>query len=102
MTKTRSDVSVWPLGMPDENINGSRLPNNESILRNFLFHHQERGMTIVGSAKATIHSTMVIWNKARIPTQRTDSAVRKLRKLYNDYYDLKKICLSSKGELRNV
>ena len=97
MTKTRNNVSVWLLGLPDENITGSGLPNNGSILRYFLFDHQERGMTIVDSAKATIHSTMVIWNKARIPTQCTDLAVHKLRKLYNDYCDLKKNCLSLKA-----
>ena len=94
MTKTRSDVSVLLLGMPDENIAGSGLPNNGSILRNFLFLHQERGMTIADRAKANIHFTIVIWNKARIPTQRTDLALRKIRKQYNDYCNLKRVaCL---------
>ena len=100
MTKTRNNVSVWLLGMPDENITGSGLPNNGSIVRNFFFHNQEHEMTIEDSAKATIHSTMVIWNKAHIATQCTDSAVRKLRTLYNDYCDFKKNCLSLKAGYR--
>src|SRR6218665_2132987 len=53
-------------------------------------------MTIAGSAKATIHATLVIWAKARIPTQRIDSCVRKLRKLYDDYFDLKRNRLTQK------
>src|SRR6218665_823797 len=96
MAKTRSAVSVWLIGMPNENILGSGLPTNGSILRNFLFHHQERGMTIADSAKATIHATLVIWAKAHIPTQRIDSCVRKLRKLYDDYSDLKRNRLTQK------
>src|SRR6218665_354673 len=61
MAKTRSAVSAWLIGMPNENILGSGLPTNGSILRNFLFHHQERGMRIADSAKATIQAKLVIW-----------------------------------------
>jgi hypothetical protein len=53
-------------------------------------------MTIAESAKATIQATLMIWAKARIPAQRTDSCVRKLRKLYDDYSDLKKNRLKQK------
>ena len=97
MAKTRSAVSVWLIGMPNENILGSGQPTNGSILRNFLFHHQELGMTFADSAKATIHSTLMIWAKARIPMQRIDSCVRKLRQLYDDYSDLKRNRLTQKG-----
>ena len=53
-------------------------------------------MTIANSAKATIHATLVIWAKAHIPTQRIDSCMRKLRKLYDDYSDLKRNRLTQK------
>ena len=55
-----------------------------------MFHHQEKGQKISSTAKAAIDATIAIWNKARIPTQRIDSGVRKILKLYNEYCALKK------------
>lgn len=86
---------MWLLGMPDKEILGSGLPTNGAILRNFMYHHSEEGLSIADSAKRTVDAAVGIWAKARIPTQRADSAMRKLRKLYDTYCLLKKNRLKS-------
>jgi len=95
MAVTRSSAQVWLLGMPDKEILGSGLPTNCAILRNFMYHHSEEGLSIADSAKRTVDAAVGIWAKARIPTQRADSAMRKLRKLYDTYCLLKKNRLKS-------
>jgi hypothetical protein len=100
MAMTRSSPKVWLLGKPDKDILCSGLPTNGAVLRNFLFHHQEKGLKISDSAKAAVDTTLVIWQKARIPTQRVDSGVRKLSKLYDEYCTLKKNRLSPKEGYR--
>jgi len=100
MAKTRSCPQVWLLGMPDKDILGCGLPTNGAILRNFMFHHQTNGLTVAHAAKATIDAALLIWARARIPTQRVDSAVRKLRKLYDEYCVLKKTRLMQKESCR--
>jgi len=89
MATTRNSPKVWLLGKPDRDIVGSGLPTNGAVLRNFMYHHQEEGLTVVDSASMTIDAALVVWAKARIPTQRKDSAIRKLRKLFDQYNKLK-------------
>ena len=65
-----------------------------------MFRHQTNGLTVAHAAKATIDAALLIWARARIPTQRVDSAVRKLRKLYDKYCVLKKTRLMQKESCR--
>ena len=46
--------------------------------------------TVMDSAALTIEATLAIWEKARIPAQRKDNCMRKLRKLFEQYRSLKK------------
>ena len=62
--------------------------------------HLQNGCTVGESAKAAIEAIMFIWEKARIPAQRVDSGVRKLRKLYIQYCLLKKNRLTPKNSCR--
>ena len=55
-----------------------------------MYHHTEEKRTVKDSAKLAIKATLNFREKARIPTQRIDSAERKLLKLYDEYYLLKK------------
>ena len=59
-----------------------------------MYHHTEEKRTVKDSAKLAIKATLNFWEKARIPTQRIDSAERKLLKLYDEY------CLLKKARLR--
>lgn len=60
---------------------GPSLPTYGDILRNFMYHDSER-LSISESEKHTVDAAGS-WAKARIPTQLSDSAVRKLRKSYD-------------------
>lgn len=60
------------------------------MLRRFHFHHIEEKQPVNQSVKNTVNIVLEIWKKARIPTQRADSAERKLKKLLETYNLLKK------------
>jgi hypothetical protein len=87
---TRSSAEVWLIGKASKQLSSSRLATNGDVLRCLLFHHLEEHLTIKDSIHHTIQELIVMWNKARIPTQRIDSGERKLQKLYDSYLLLKK------------
>lgn len=88
-SKTRSSPEIWMLGHFQEDITSSGLPTNKEVLRKFMFHHQEKGLCVGESAKVAVNATVSFWNRARIPTQRIDSAIRKFNKLLKYYHALK-------------
>ena len=87
LASTRSSPQRCLLGVPDKHFLGSGLPKNGAILRNFIFHYQNR-LTVGEATKATIVAALVIRENARIPAQCVDSGVRKLWKLYEHRFVL--------------
>ena len=94
MSGTQTSPTVWLVGKPQKDITCSNLPTNLLVLKKLLYHHTEEKRTVKDSAKLAIKATLNFWEKARIPTQRIDSAERKLLKLYDEY------CLLKKARLR--
>ena len=47
-------------------------------------------MNLADSLKSACEAIIAVWDRGRIPTQRIDSCIRKLRKLYENYLALKK------------
>ncbi|KAG0722701.1 hypothetical protein GWK47_044016 [Chionoecetes opilio] len=52
--------------------------------------HLKQNLLSTESFKKTCEACCAIWTRARIPTQRLDSCVRKLEKLIREYQNLKK------------
>ncbi|XP_050549011.1 uncharacterized protein LOC126910464 [Daktulosphaira vitifoliae] len=90
LKSTRTSATVWLIGKPTETFSFARLPSKEDVLRFFHFHHLEKKQTFKKSIRSTAESVLEVWEKARIPTQRIDSVERKLSKLVDEYYLLKK------------
>lgn len=88
--ETRSAPKNWLLGKPKRHLSTARLPRGLDVLRLVQFHHLEDEKTLPESYKLACEKVISIWQRARIPTQRIDSCVRKLSKLYDKYISLKK------------
>ncbi|KAG7154773.1 hypothetical protein Hamer_G018501 [Homarus americanus] len=91
MKKTRSYVDVWILGKPSSELSHQvRLPTNGNILRYVVFHHMEQNELLNRSFRLAADGVLEMWTKARIPTQSVDSVIRKIKKLHEQYVNLKK------------
>src|SRR5580693_4805561 len=86
---TRSCPEVWLIGKSTNHLPSSRLPSNGDVLRSLMYYHVEEHATIRSSISCAVKDILKIWMIARIPTQRIDSCVRKLNKLYDSYHVLK-------------
>ncbi len=85
----RSDPQHWLIGKPISLLSTARLPRMLDVLQLLQFHHLTEGRTLPESYKMTCDAVICIWMRARIPTQRVDSCVRKLSKLHQNYLALK-------------
>ena len=86
----RSDPQNWLLGNPISQLSTARLPRGIDVLQLVQFHHLNEGKTLPESYQKACDEAISVWERARIPTQRVDSCVRKLSKLYEHYQSLKK------------
>jgi hypothetical protein len=86
----RSAPEHWLLGKTVSHLSTARLPRGLDILRLINFHHCEEGKSLPESYKLACEAAIGVWARARIPTQRIDSCVRKLKKLHEEYMSLKK------------
>ena len=87
---SRSAPENWLLGKSDSQLTTARLPRNLDVLRLLKFYHIDEGRTIPASYKLACEAVSTVWERAKIPTQRIDSCVRKLSKIHNKYVSLKK------------
>lgn len=98
---TRGATKAWLIGQPQKDITTARLPSKRQVLQKFLFHHQTEKQTVAQAIKMTIPAVLEYWEKARVPAQRVDNAERKLKKLHQEYADLRKT-MNSKCEKRTI
>jgi hypothetical protein len=85
----RSAPENWLIGKPISQLSTARLPRMLDVLQLLQFHHFIEGRTLPESYKMACDAVIFIWMRARIPTQRVDSCVRKLSKLHENYLALK-------------
>ena len=90
MSQRRSSAEVWMLGKRTDQLSGSHLPTNGDVLRLLMFFHAEQKLTLKEAAAKSVSPVIELWQRARIPYQRTDSGIRIVMKLYDDYTKLKK------------
>src|SRR5215468_8605699 len=86
----RSAPEHWLLGKPTCITSTARLPRALDALRCVQFYHLEEKMNLADSLKSACEAIIAVWDRGHIPTQRIDSCIRKLRKLYENYLALKK------------
>src|SRR6188768_3459190 len=87
---TRSVDKVWLLGFPCERITGARLPSGLDVMRNFLFYHRTRKLTISESAKCVHDQLVPFWMKSRIPMIQEKHIITKIKDLYDEHVHLMK------------
>ena len=86
----RSSSESWLLGASISQLSAGRLPRGLDVLRLLQFHHVTEKKTLAESYRITCCEVIEVWNRARLPTQRPDACVRKLKKLHERYLKLKK------------
>ena len=88
--RTRSAEKVWLIGYPLETIMGARLPSGHDVMRNFVFYHRSKKLTINASTQEVFAQVMPFWEKSRIPTRQKHHIVQKIKQLYSEYSGLMK------------
>ena len=69
---------------------GSRLPTKLQFLQKYFFHKKREHLGRIKSLNLSLDAVMVFWERARIPTMRRDSALRKMEFLVRLYDKLVK------------
>ena len=90
VTSTRSSPECWLLEKPVDSLSYARLPTKRDVLSLCLFHHVVEKKTVSEGLNLTCGKVLSVWERARIPSQRVDACVRKLRGIYDKYQALKK------------
>lgn len=89
-TSNRSSLECWLLGKPVDSLSCARLPRKRDVLSLYLFHHVVEKKTVMEGLNLACGKVLTVWERARIPTQRVDACVRKLRGIHDKYQALKK------------
>ena len=88
--KLRKDFYVCLVGYISNQIVGAKLPSNRQVLRVFFYNVRVVKLTTKESAILVIQEVSIFWQKARIPTKRSDHCFEKLLKLYDEWKGLQK------------
>ena len=96
--KLRKDFHVCLVGYISNQIVGAKLPSNRQVLSVFFYNVRVVKLTTKESAILVIQEVSIFWQKARIPTKRSDHCVEKLLKLYDEWKGLQKNLTSGAGK----
>ncbi len=88
--KLRKDFHVCLVGYISNQIVGAKLPSNRQVLRVFFYNVRVVKLTTKESEILVIQEVSIFWQKARIPTKRSDHCVEKLLKVYDEWKGLQK------------
>lgn len=86
----RSAPANFLIGKPVPHLSTARLPRGLYVLRIVQFYNLNEKRTLPVSCKLTCEQVITVWERARMPTQRIDSCVRKVSKLFERYRSLRK------------
>ena len=88
--KLRKDFHACLVVYISNQIVGAKLPSNRQVLHVFFYNVRVVKLTTKESAILVIQEVSIFWQKARIPTKRSDHCVEKLLKLYDEWKCLQK------------
>ena len=87
--QTRSE-KLFLLDHDESQIIGAKLPSNVQVLRVLFYNIRKVRLNLHASASLVVKEIEVIWEKARIPTKKTQHSITKLESLYNDWRALQR------------
>ena len=96
--KLRKDFHACLAGYISNQVVGAKLPSNRQALRVFFYNVRVVKLTTKESAILVIQEVSIFWQKARLPTKRSDHCVEKLLKLYDEWKGLQKNLTSGAGK----
>ena len=85
---TRAKTEVFLIGHPDENIASHGLPTKLQVLKKYFYHHKRHKLGRTKCLNLCLDAILTFWERARIPTMRRDSALRKMDSLVKEYDNL--------------
>ncbi|KAG0728413.1 hypothetical protein GWK47_032521 [Chionoecetes opilio] len=87
--RSRSATEVWLLGQPEPNpCWGKQLPKNGQMLRRFFHFVRVQRKSVKEAASLVTAEVAVVWEKARIPTQKKSRCVERILRLYASWQNL--------------
>ncbi|KAG0720272.1 hypothetical protein GWK47_048864 [Chionoecetes opilio] len=87
--RSRSATEVWLLGQPEPNpCWGKQLPKNGQVLRRFFHFVRVQRKSVKEAASLVTAEVAVVWEKARIPTQKKSRCVERILQLYASWQNL--------------
>ncbi|KAG0716052.1 hypothetical protein GWK47_010511 [Chionoecetes opilio] len=87
--RSRSATEVWLLGQPEPNpCWGKQLPKNGQVLRRFFHFVRVQRKSVKEAASLVTAEVAVVWEKARIPTQKKSRCVERILRLYASWQNL--------------
>jgi len=81
-TLTRSKDKIWMIGHPCETLTGARLPSGRDVMRNFVYYHRLKKLTIADSVCKIYEQLLPFWLKSRLPVRQKQHVIQKLKDLY--------------------
>ncbi|KAG0710557.1 hypothetical protein GWK47_022572 [Chionoecetes opilio] len=87
-TFTLSHRSVVFLGTRTEPLLGKQLPKNGQVLRRFFHFVRVQRKSVKEAASLVTAEVAVVWEKARIPTQKKSRCVERILRLYASWQNL--------------
>lgn len=86
----RIDTDIYLIGELQHQIVDDKLPSNRQVLSVFFFNTRLLGHTKEESVRLVVKEVEVFWEKAKIPTSKSDYCGKKVMKLYEEYRSLQK------------
>ncbi|KAG0716815.1 hypothetical protein GWK47_008769 [Chionoecetes opilio] len=87
--RSRSATEVWLLGQArTEPCWGKQLPKNGQVLRRFFHFVRVQRKSVKEAASLVTAEVAVVWEKARIPTQKKSRCVERILRLYASWQNL--------------
>lgn len=88
--RLRKDSNLYLIGSVCHQIMGAKLPSNRQVLCVYFYNTQVAKLSSIQSETLVAEEVAIFYNKARIPTAMTHNNSLKVRRLVNEYKDLKK------------
>lgn len=85
METRASRERIFLIGVMQEGIEGNKLPSVRQVLQVFFYELRSEKGTVRSSATRAIRLAEEFWQKARIPTKRTQKSIEKLEEIYRHW-----------------
>lgn len=81
---------LFLLDHDESQITGAKLPSNGQVMRVLFYNIHKVKLNLRASMTLAMKEVETFWEKARIPTKKTQHSIEKLQSLYNEWRALQK------------